>query len=164
MFLIYVVTPSGVQYIKTFNYSTGKYELTRMAREAHAFKGTNSKVYAAIVTSLATSGFACGTIEYPRSASFIDTVKMDKSNIEVFKAVKFVADKYGIETIPTLSRTMGTKPQFAILIANSSNSSVLIGRVEGDKVINEENEEEYMIFINDKVSYSEITRWIQQLL
>lgn len=163
MLAVYVLTPQGVRYIKSVD-TKGRFELTPLIREAHGFRSMVSGTAGALEARLDMANLTYGTVVHPRDVNFISMVNSNKLYIEAFKGISSIANKYGVEVVPTLSYYTGRKPMLAIMIANCRKSWSVVGRIDGESLIDEDDGEEYGIFLGDQLNSLEINRWIRRIV
>lgn len=163
MLAIYVLTPQGVRYISKVK-ANGKFELTALSREAHAFRSNVSGTVGAIEARLDMSGVTYGIVTHPRDATFISMINKNKNYVIAVKAITAIVNKYGIDVVPTMSCYNGRKPMLAIMIANCKKSWSVVGVIDGESLIDEDDGSEYNIFLGDQLNSLEVNRWIRRMV
>ena len=163
MLAIYVLTPQGVRYIKDTK-ANGKFGLTPAIRDAHAFRNVTSDIANILGTNLDKAEVTYGTVAHPRDTTFIKMINSNKTYVEALNAISSLANKYSIEVVPTMSYYVGRKPMLAIMIANCKKGWSVVGRIDGERLIDEDDGEEYNIFLGDQLNNLEINRWIRRIV
>lgn len=163
MLAIYILTPQGIRYIKNIKVN-GKFELTPAIKDAHAFRNVTSDIANKIADTLNNADMTYGTVAHPRDNNLIRIINGDRSYVKAFRAISSLANQQGIEVVPTLSHYTGRKTMPAIMVANCRKAWSVVGRLEGESLIDEDDGEEYCIFLGDQLNYTEINRWIRKFI